>query len=136
MKKLLPWLVGLGLFACAFLFADGALDIPDSDPLSVLLALVQNAKTLAPLSIASLVIMFIVQVFKKLFPNFLYTRFVVVIGGVIYGVIHQLLTGLSLVNSLAFILITSGGAVAIYELFVKPASGAVVSVVQKIQGQD
>jgi hypothetical protein len=112
MKKYLAFALLLLLPCLAF--AD--IVVPDVDPLTELLQLITQWASLAPLIRASLGIVVVVQVFKKFVPNFKYLNIVVVLGGVLYGFLQSLASGLSLVNALTFVLLTSGGAVAIYGL--------------------
>jgi hypothetical protein len=106
------------LLVSVSVFADNV--VPEGDPLSALLNLVMNWGATAPLVLASTIIMIIVQAFKKFFPTFQYIKFVVVIGGIAYGTVQSMITGMTFVNSIVFALLTSGGAVAIYELFKTP----------------
>ena len=108
------------IFLCSILFADSSIVVPEGDPLSALLALVTNWSAMSPLAIASGVIVLLVQGFKKFFPGFQYLKFVVVFGGVGYGFVQALVSGMTALNAGVFILLTSGGAVAIYELFKTP----------------
>jgi hypothetical protein len=108
------------LLVCCVKALAEANTVPDVDPLSALLDLVMHWGATAPLVLASTIVTILVQVFKRFFPTFPYTKFVVVIGGVVYGVIQSLSTGMTFINAVVFALLTSGGSVAIYELFKTP----------------
>lgn len=98
----------------------GVTEVPDGDPLSALLNLVLNFKTISPLAIASSAIVIFVQLVKKYMPGFKYYDIVVVLGGLIYGTIQSLMSGMDIFSSLVFIFITSGGAMMLYNLFKTP----------------
>lgn len=98
----------------------GSTDVPDGDPLITLLNLILNFKASGPLVIAASIVTIIVQGVKKFAPTFPYSKGVAVFGGVIYGIFQALQSGLGLVESLVFVLVTSGGAVAIYEYLKNP----------------
>ncbi len=128
MRKIFPLFLGLGFLMSALVLADASIVVPDGDPLVALLQLLQNWGTAVPLAKATAVIMILVQAVKKLFPGFVGLRFVVVIGGIAYAVVNSLATGLSLANSITLVLLSSGGAVALYELFFKPVGAAVAAM--------
>ena len=110
----------LFLLVSAVVFADASIVVPDGDPLGALLSLVMSWASVAPLVKASTIIMIAVQAFKKFLPDFLYMKVIVVVGGIIYGTVQSMMTGMSLVNAVVFVLLTSGGAVALYELIKTP----------------
>lgn len=101
-----------------------AVQVPETDPLAELLKLIANWQALSPLAIASSVIVIVVQSVKKFFPDFQHTRAVVVVGGLVYGLLQALVSGMDFVSAIIFVLVTSGGAVALYELFKKPLNTA------------
>lgn len=108
-----------GLVLCSALFGS-PIDVPDGDPLVALIHLVMNFKASGPLVIAATVVTILVQGVKRFVPDFKYTLGVTIFGGVLYGILQSLQSGLSLAESLVFIFITSGGATVIYEYFTKP----------------
>lgn len=116
----MEYIFAFSLLICSLLLADSAIVVPDGDPLAALLQLVTSWGVMAPLVKASTAIVLLVQGFKKFFPNFQYLKFVVVIGGVGYGFVQALVSGMQPLNAGVFILLTSGGAVALYELFKTP----------------
>lgn len=126
MLKLISLFLVFGVIA----FGDASIVVPEGDPLAALLNLVMNWSSIAPLVKASAIIMVAVQAFKKFVPTFQYLKVVVVIGGVIYGFIQSMMTGMSLANAAVFVLLTSGGAVAIYELLKTPLN-AVAGIKKK-----
>jgi len=113
-------IIALLLLVSAVVFADSSIVVPDGDPLGALLSLVMTWGSMAPLVKASAIIMISVQAFKKFAPDFKYMKVVVVVGGVIYGAVQSMMTGMTLVNAVVFVLLTSGGAVALYELLKTP----------------
>jgi type IV secretory pathway VirB2 component (pilin) len=113
MKKLLALCL---IMVSVNLWADGIV-VPDGDPLAMLLALIQNWGAWGPLAIGSAVIAIAVQALKKFAGDFSYKRLVITVLGVVYGVVVALAQGSGVVSALVMALITSGGAVAIYEAF-------------------
>ncbi len=98
----------------------GVLDIPDGDPFATLLNLVLNWSAVAPFAKAVAVIVFLVQALKKFAPGFQYLRTVVIVGGVVAAILQSIASGMTIQNAVVFVLLTSGGAIAIYELFKTP----------------
>lgn len=101
------------LVACLPVLA--GIEVPDVDPITAIMEIIANFGIMSPLALASAGIVAVVQVLKKFLPEFKYKRFLVVVLGVAYGVVQSSLSGLGLVEALVLALITSGGAVAIYE---------------------
>lgn len=106
--------------------------LPDQDPLAVAMQLFQEWNTLAPLARGAMIIVVLVQGVKKIFPDFAYMRTMVVVGGIVHGFLQSLSSGMSIVDSAVFILITSGGAIAVYELFKSPLN-ALFGVKKKVK---
>lgn len=96
-----------------------AAEVPEVNALQALVDLITNWKALTPLGIGSAVIVIVVQLLKQFFPSSNVVRLVVVVLGVAYGVLTSLLNGMGIIEALVLGIITSGGAVAIYEA-VKP----------------
>lgn len=99
-----------------------SIEVPEGDPLATLLQLILNFKALGPVAIAALVVTFVVQGLKKFFPpaSSNVSRAIVTVLSVAYGIIQQVISGLSVLDSLVFVLLTMGGAVMIYEFAIKP----------------
>jgi hypothetical protein len=118
MKKIITAFLFLSAMLALFpviAFADVPIVTPDGDPLQSLLALFMNWKAMGPLAIGSAFIVAAVQALKKLFPEFPYKRGIVTVLGVAYGVLTAVTQGMGLGAALIAALLTSGGAVAIYE---------------------
>lgn len=114
------------VFGLVSFLAWGA-EVPEGDAFQSLLALILNWNSLAPLAIGSGLIVILVQAMKQFVGDgFIYKRTLVVFLGVVYSVLLSMQQGLGLVESLVVALITSGGAVAIYEAL-KPLLGKVSS---------
>lgn len=109
-------------FLFVSLFAMAAVTVPEGDPLASALEAFLNIKSLSPLGIASAVVVVLVQLVKKYFPGFEYYDVVVVLGGLTYGVLQAILSGSSVGQALLFILVTSGGAMMLYDLFKTPVN--------------
>ncbi len=99
-------------------FSEGIIP-PEVDPLATILALFQNWAAMSPLVLGSTLIALTVQLLKMFVGDFEYKRIVIAGLGVVYGVITALLGGYSVFDALVAALITSGGAVAMYEA-IKP----------------
>ncbi len=108
------------LIVAKLVMADASIVVPDGDPLTTLLTLVTSLKTMSPLAIASSVIVLVVQGVKKFLPGFQYTKVIVVLGGIFWAFVQSMTSGLSPINAGIFVLLTSGGAIAIYEVFKTP----------------
>lgn len=109
----------LGVLAVTGLFAEAAITVPDGDPLTALLSLFQNFSAASAIGKAILVIVLAVQAMKKFFPAFQYQEVFTLIAGLVYGFLQALQSGMSLINSGIFVLITSGGAILVYDYFLK-----------------
>lgn len=96
------------------------LEVPEGDPLATLLHLFMNIKAMAPLSIAMGLIVGVVQSLKKFLPSSAAKKGAVVFLGVVHAVLQAIFGGLSVADAVVLVLLTSGGAVAIYEWVVKP----------------
>jgi hypothetical protein len=113
-------LILITLLFAAMAFGDSVIVVPDADPLSTLLGLIAKWSSVSPLVLASSVVVIITQAVKKFVPGFAYTKIVVVVGGIIYGVIQSLITGMTFINAVVFVMLTSGGAMALYDVFRSP----------------
>ncbi len=120
MKKLIVLLsVGLGLGTCALLRAEG-LDVPVVEPLGALLALITSFSAMSPIAIASAVIVILVQLMNKFLTTSVAKKGAVVALGVVYALVQKVMGGMGWLDAAALVMLTSGGAVAIYEFVIKP----------------
>ena len=123
MKNLLLVLtLGLVLGTCAVLRAAG-LEVPPGDPLQSLLALIMNWKASTPIVIGIGLISVIVQSLKAFLPSSAVRKAVVVALGVAYALLQAVIGGIGWMEAAVMILLTSGGAVALYEWVIKPLLG-------------
>lgn len=102
------------------LLAFGEPPVPEGDPLASLLNLVLNWKAAGPIAIASSLVVVLVQLLKNYAGAFEYKRTAVVALSCIYGVLQALVSGLGLVEAIVLALVTSGGAMALYESIKNP----------------
>lgn len=123
MKLIKNWMGGIMPFIFTALiltpilsFADVPV-VPDSDPLALVLQLIMQWKTMGPLAGGMLVVMILTQVIKKFAPEFKYKRLLVTALSCVYGVILGVSQGLPVLSVLVAVLVTGGGAVAIYNAF-------------------
>lgn len=104
-----------------YALGESAIEVPDGDPLSSLMALIQGFNSMGALAIAAAVITIAVQALKQFVgltkPAI---RAIVVVLGVAYGVLGMAIAGTPVLEAVISVLFTSGGAVAIYEFAVKP----------------
>lgn len=108
---------------------------PEQDIGAILLQLATNYKSLSPLALGVLGVNLVLgilksdafgNVFKKLDP--LLKMLIITILGQVVGILTQITAGKSVAQAIVFGLVTSGGAVAIYEaynLFKKQAAKVV-----------
>jgi len=96
------------------------LEVPEGDPLAALLNLVLNFKAMGPVAIGSLATTIIVQSLRKFLPSSIARKGAVVGLGVLYAVLQSIIGGLGILDALVLVLLTSGGAVALYEWVIKP----------------
>ncbi len=96
-------------------FAQGVPPVPDVDPLAKLVELLTHFQTMSPIAIGLAVVVIGTQALKKFFPNWPYNRLTVSVLSVLYGLGQALLGGASWTSAGVLVLITGGGAVAIYE---------------------
>jgi len=94
------------------------------EPTTTLLDLIKNWKEMTPLGIGMGLVSMLVQALKSdklggLFKNFKYKRTLIVILGQIYAIGLMVVQGSSWISAIITGLISSGGAVAIYEA-IKP----------------
>lgn len=91
--------------------------VPDGDPLTLLLNLIFTWKSAGPLALGMGIVVLATQVVKKLLPDFQHKRLVVTILSCAYGVVLGVSQGLGWLPTVVAVLVTGGGAVAIYEAF-------------------
>ena len=107
----------IALFLAVFgvcLFAEAS--VPEGDPLASLIALISNFKAMSPIAIGIGVVTIAVQALKAFVgESFKYKRLSVTVLGVVYGVLVSVSNGMGILEALVLGLLTSGGAVAIYE---------------------
>jgi hypothetical protein len=94
-------------------FAQG-IEVPPINVLEELGKLVLNWNTLPDLMKGSVIVMILVQVVKQA-KDFKYKRFLVVALSVLYGVGQMVLGGESLSAAIVAVLVSGGGAIALYE---------------------
>jgi len=98
--------------------------VPDAEVSKELLNLFMNFKTLGPVGIGMSVVVVLTQlskteIFGKIFKKMEYKRLFVTVIGQIYGMLFMVQSGSSWLNAAFIGLLSSGGAVAIWEA-VKP----------------
>lgn len=93
----------------------GQVAVPDVDITAKLLEMFASWKTMSPLLKGIGFVMIITQVVKQI-TGFKYQRLLVTILAIIYGALDAMIGGGSAVSSLMTILISGGGASALYEL--------------------
>lgn len=117
------WIKGLSAIVLTVLFFLPVLAfadlpvVPDMDPVASVLALLSNWKSSAPLVLGMGIVSLAVQVLKKFAPEFKYKRFLVTALSCAYGVILGVSQGMPPLSVILAVLVTGGGAVAIYEAF-------------------
>lgn len=122
MKRLLPYLL-ITFIAALFTVVAFAQDVvPMEQPVNQLLELIKNYKTLAPLALSVAVINLVVSFLKTDFvggffknTNHFVRMLIITVLGQLVGILNMISTGMSLSNAIVLGLISSGGAVAIYE---------------------
>lgn len=121
MRKLLSVLFLSFLSFCAFAQA-----VPDAEVSKELLNLLLNFKTLGPLGIGASVIVILTQLLKGDFFGNIFKglnsnvkRLIITVLGQVYGLIFMVQSGSSWGNAAIIGLLSSGGAVAIWEA-IKP----------------
>lgn len=98
------------------LIALGETPVPEGDPLQSLIGLISQWSTLSPIALGISVIVVLVQAAKAfLGESFKFKRIIITGLGVAYGVGVSLQNGMPIFDALILGLLTSGGAVAIYE---------------------
>ena len=111
-------------FSCLFLITAicfaADLEVPEGDPLAALLDLITNWKALSPIGLGSGIIVVVVQSLRKFLPSSNIRRAIVVVLGVVWAVLQGLLNGMGALDMIVMVLLTSGGAVLIYEAAIKP----------------
>lgn len=104
-----------GILLISILVFAQAGQIPDGDPLKALVDLITNWQTMSPIAIGLAVVVIGTQALKKFAPDWPYNRLTVSLLSVIYGVVTAVTGGASWTSAAVLVLITGGGAVAIYE---------------------
>lgn len=105
-------------------------EIPEGDPIASLVKLITDWKSMSPIALGIALVILLVQISKagwieSLFKLFGWShvlewkRAIVTISGVVYGVLYLINTGSHWLSALAVAVLSSGGAVAIYEA-IKP----------------
>jgi len=96
------------------------IEVPSVDPAQAIVDLVTNWKEMSPLAIGASIILLLIQLLKSsLFGGFFkhleWKRFFITFLGVLYGVVYMVSTGSPWINAIVVGVISTGGAVAIYE---------------------
>lgn len=120
MKQTTLALFSVGALLCASSLFASPIDVPDGDPLALLLSLAAQWRVIAPLVRGMMIIMILVQGLKKFAPGFRYLKIVVALGGVVYAVLQSLASGYGIAETLVTVLLVFGGAIAIYQSFKAP----------------
>jgi hypothetical protein len=119
--------ISFGIFVVSVVaFAESIIAVPDVNPLEAILSLLTNFKSMGPLAIASLSITIVVQSLKQFLPDSKAKKLAVLLLSLAYGVIAKIMLGTSWPEALVLVMLSGGGATAIYEWFVKP-------VMQKVE---
>ena len=123
-KKLMFIITGFILFGAAA-HGQTQFPVPDVDPLSHLLTLIQDGKAMGPLALGMGGIVLVMQILKKFVGDFPYKRVVVTVLAVAYALGLAVTGGATWLEAAVAVFVTGGGAVAIYEAW-KGVSKAVV----------
>lgn len=96
----------------------------DGDPIATISDLIKNWKKMSPVAIGAAIILILVQllkhnIFGQFFHNIEFKRSLITVLGVLYGVVYLVSVGTDWITALVVGLLSSGGAVAIYEA-IKP----------------
>jgi len=119
-RKMKHIIVTLVVFSSVVLIAAG-IEAPEGDPLASLLALITNWKASTPVVLGSAVVAFVVQAARKFLPSGAVRKGLVVVGGVVWAVFQSMINdGMGWLDGAIMVLLTMGGAVAIYEWVIKP----------------
>lgn len=110
----------LSIGTCALIRAEDFPMPPDVDPLSILLLLVTNFSIMAPIAIAMSVVSIIVRVLDRYLKTKVVKKGLVVLLSVVYAIFEGVSAGLGWLEAVALVLLTSGGATAIYHWVIKP----------------
>lgn len=99
----------------------------EGDPTLTLVKLITDWKAMSPIATGAMVILLLVQLLKtsllgQFFPSIEWKRFFITFLGIAYGVVYLVSTGTPWVTAAVVGLLSSGGAVAIYEAL-KPLLG-------------
>ena len=118
MKFLMNWFGAVMLAVLLFplrVLAEIA-PVPDSDAVVLVMKLVAEWKVLGPVGIGIVLVMLAVQAIKALVPeDFKYKRLAVLLLAMIYMGLVSVSAGGSVGAAVLGVLITSGGAMALYE---------------------
>jgi len=122
-KNLLVVSIIAFLFAVvsSILHAEG-FEVPQVDPFAALMDLITQWSALSPVLIGSSIITILVQLSKQFIKgdNPAFKKGLILGLGILYAIFQSVSGGLGWLPSLGLVLLTSGGAVAIYEWIVKP----------------
>jgi len=92
-----------------------SMGVPDANPLQKLGELVLNWENLSSLMKGSLAVLILVQVIKQV-TDFKYKRLLVTLLSIGYGVLQMLIGDANLSQAIIAVLISGGGASALYEV--------------------
>lgn len=114
MKWLCLLMVSMLTFAAFALAEIGP--IPEMDPVVLVMKLASEWKVLGPIGAGILIVMLITQAVKALVPeDFKYKRLLALILAMVYMVLVAISSGLGIGAAILGVLLTSGGAMALYE---------------------
>jgi len=97
--------------------AADAFPVPEGDVAAILLNLASNYKTLGVVGSVSLAVLLSVQAIKAFVPeNWKYKRLITLAASIVYSIISGVMVpGSSVVTVIVTVLLSSGGAIALYE---------------------
>ena len=96
--------------------------IPDGDPFAVLVHLLSNYKAMGPLVIASASVTIIVQFIRRFLVDSRARKLVVLLLSIVAAILQKVISGMPWMDALVMAFFTMGGAVSLYEWFVKPVA--------------
>jgi hypothetical protein len=115
MKKWIALVLGFLLVLCTAAFADVA-PIPDGDIGQVIVQLLTNWKSLSPLALGMAAVVISAQIIKAYVGDgFKYKRLLNLFLACLYGIGLAIQSGMGWLPALVSILVTGGGAAALYE---------------------
>lgn len=90
--------------------------LPDVDPVTQILSLIANWKTGGVIGAGMGIVVLLGQLAKQFLPEgFKFKRLLVVVLSCVYGVLASIVQGTPPLAAILVILVTSGGAMALYE---------------------